>query len=139
MAEQHLSVLAAEACPWPPARAFLFRLESGTEYNVAAPAVARFQRHTYRLPGGCWQLRGQSSGYARFKLAGYWVRAHRFAYAAFVAPVPAGLQLDHVCANPSCVRPAHLEPVTRRENARRRAVLAWLVKDAERRALAVAA
>lgn len=34
-------------------------------------------------------------------------------------PIPDGLQLDHLCRNPSCVNPAHLEIVTGAENIRR--------------------
>lgn len=47
------------------------------------------------------------------------VRAHRFAYEALAAPILAGLELDHLCRNPPCVNPAHLEPVPHRENALR--------------------
>jgi len=47
------------------------------------------------------------------------VRAHRFAYEALVAPIPEGLQLDHLCRNRACINPAHLEPVTQIENIRR--------------------
>lgn len=46
-------------------------------------------------------------------------RAHRVAYEAFVRPIPPELVIDHLCRNPSCVNPAHLEPVTNRENLRR--------------------
>lgn len=134
MADQHLSVLPVGVASWPSARAFTYRLQSGTEYNVAARAVERFQRQTTRLPGGCWVLRNQTSGYARFKLAGYWVNAHRFAYRAFVGPVPDGLDVDHVCTNAACVRPSHLEPVTKQENQQRRAAVAAMVSFAEQRA-----
>lgn len=34
-------------------------------------------------------------------------------------PIPAGMHLDHTCRNRGCVNPAHLEPVTQRENTLR--------------------
>ncbi len=50
--------------------------------------------------------------------------AHRAAYIALVGPVPIGLQLDHLCRTRRCVNPAHLEPVTPKENIRRGATRA---------------
>jgi hypothetical protein len=47
------------------------------------------------------------------------VLAHKLAYEDQHGPVPAGLQLDHLCRVPACVNPAHLEPVTSRENTLR--------------------
>jgi hypothetical protein len=41
------------------------------------------------------------------------------AYELFVNPVPAGLQLDHLCRVRSCCNTDHLEPVTLQENVRR--------------------
>jgi hypothetical protein len=43
-------------------------------------------------------------------------RAHRLVYERLVGPIPDGLELDHLCRNPTCCNPAHLEPVTHREN-----------------------
>ncbi len=45
--------------------------------------------------------------------------AHRAVYELLVGPIPEGLVLDHTCRNVTCVNPAHLEPVTQRENLHR--------------------
>ena len=42
--------------------------------------------------------------------------AHRVVYELLIGPIPEGLEIDHLCRNPSCVNPWHLEPVTHREN-----------------------
>lgn len=65
--------------------------------------------------GDCWLWTAERShdGYPRFNLSGSErVYAHRFAYEQMVAPIPDGLELDHLCRVRHCVNPAHLEPVT---------------------------
>ncbi len=71
--------------------------------------------------GSCWLWTGhlQSGGYGQMRLDGYLTLVHRIAYQAMVGPVPAGLQLDHLCRVRRCVNPDHLEPVTNRENVLR--------------------
>ena len=46
--------------------------------------------------------------------------AHRYVY-ILLNGVPTLPELDHTCRNRSCANPAHLEPVTTAENAKRRA------------------
>jgi HNH endonuclease len=67
---------------------------------------------------GCWEWTGggTKNGYGTLKLSGATKLAHRTTYELFVGPVPVGLELDHLCRNRRCVRPDHLEPVTRTEN-----------------------
>ena len=64
----------------------------------------------------CWVwVAATSVGYGKFHL-GKQVGAHRVAYSTWRGEIPAGLHLDHLCRNTRCVNPAHLEPVTCREN-----------------------
>lgn len=70
---------------------------------------------------GCWlwQKRRDRDGYGRFKVDCKVQGAHRVSYELFVGPIPDGLPLDHLCRTRHCVNPAHLEPVTVRENTLR--------------------
>lgn len=68
-------------------------------------------------PDNCWPwLPAKDPGsYGTFDQT----RAHRVAYELLVGSIPEGLCLDHLCRHPVCVNPAHLEPVTHRENVLR--------------------
>lgn len=46
-------------------------------------------------------------------------QVHRLAYELFVGPIPADLEIDHLCNVRDCVNVEHLEPVTHAENLRR--------------------
>ena len=70
---------------------------------------------------GCWIWTGSRTGdgYGQFRLDGRTTMAYRAAYLLYVGPVGDGLDIDHLCRNPSCVNPEHLEPVSHAENVRR--------------------
>jgi hypothetical protein len=72
--------------------------------------------------GDCltWQGYRNSLGYGATTVPGVGTRgAHRVAYLIVVGEIPDGLVLDHLCRNPPCVNPQHLEPVTSKENTLR--------------------
>lgn len=60
-------------------------------------------------------------GTVNVKIDGIWKRRrlHREYYISKVGDIPDGLVLDHLCRNPPCFNPEHLEPVTNRENLTR--------------------
>ena len=75
--------------------------------------------------GECWLWTGAKlkSGYGKFGKGGKydgWELAHRAAYEMFVGPIPEGHTVDHLCWNPSCVRPSHLQAVTPQANSENR-------------------
>lgn len=80
---------------------------------------------------GCW-IWQRAIAYSR---KGYGVSydgkrpmdAHRVMYERHKGPIPEGLHIDHLCRNPPCVNPDHLEAVPQAENSRRGAVakLTW--------------
>jgi len=74
-----------------------------------------------RGPEECWPWTGKltEKGYARICLNGRRTTVHRYLYEVYVGPVPNGLVLDHLCRVRHCVNPAHLEPVSNRENVLR--------------------
>ena len=67
---------------------------------------------------GCWLWAGalDRHGYGVFRYEARAQRAHRVAWMLVNGSIPDGLVLDHLCRVPKCVNPAHLEPVTNREN-----------------------
>jgi hypothetical protein len=68
---------------------------------------------------GCWlwMATGTRLGYGWIKVNDRPRQAHRVSYEAFVAPIPDGMTVDHLCFRPPCVNPDHLRLLTHAENA----------------------
>jgi len=83
--------------------------------------IKRFFKHVNIAESGCWEWTGSGTkaGYGRFGNGERVVGAHCFSYEYFKGPIPEGYEIDHLCHNPKCVNPDHLEAVTREENLKR--------------------
>lgn len=97
------------------------QLGMAPDANAEVRQDARFWDNVKKLRGGCWEWQGNrtAGGYGRFDIEGRSIPAHRYAYESRVGPIPPRLVIDHLCRNPPCVRPDHLEPVTTIQNTLR--------------------
>lgn len=100
-------------------------------HQSSAPAEVRFWNKVNKTgPTDCWEWTGAhdpEKGYGSFTEkcrngVQYKIQAHRYSYRENVGPLEDSMCIDHLCRNPKCVNPAHLEQVTHAENVRRGAV-----------------
>jgi len=89
---------------------------------VTGHDIERLRRQVSVSETGCWLWQGRvhpRTGYGQAWFDGTNRLAHRVMFTLVRGPIPAGLQLDHLCRVRHCVNPEHLEPVTARENTLR--------------------
>lgn len=87
--------------------------------NRKSPVEYLIEDRGHDTPCWIWQRAKNQWGYGHVNVNGDFKMAHRVAYERAHGPIPQGLHLDHLCRQPSCVNPDHLEPVTNAENTRR--------------------
>jgi HNH endonuclease len=75
-----------------------------------------------RKTDACWEWTGSTRhfGHGHLNVSGRRVLAHRFSWELANGPIPPGLQINHHCDNPPCVRPDHLYLGTQADNTRDR-------------------
>ena len=71
-----------------------------------------------RKTDSCWDWLGgkTATGHARFKFKGTVQYAYRYSYEMTNGQIPKGAFIDHLCHNPSCVKPSHLRAATHQQN-----------------------
>jgi hypothetical protein len=86
--------------------------------HLRAPGGSRGIWGRVDFEGECWVWLGalNAAGYGHLRRFGY---AHRLSWEMLRGPIPQGMTIDHLCRNRKCVRPDHLEVVSRAENVRR--------------------
>jgi len=105
---QRIKVVKGEPYHFLKGHCNLVRHETRPEYVTDKNGCWIWQRCKGKGGYGKVQRKESASG-----------EAHRYYYEKFKGAIPEGLQLDHLCRNPLCVNPDHLEPVTLTENVRR--------------------
>ena len=101
-------------------RVLRYKQMSSTKIGRAPNSPTReFIFSQISVVAGCWVWQGHrsSKGYGLTKIHYKKWKVHRLSYTIFKGPIPEGLQVRHMCHNPACVNPEHLEVGTHRQNA----------------------
>ena len=92
----------------------------GHSKGYTLPVDVRFWRFVEPCEG-CWEWKGNrnTTGYGQIRVGrkGPSYLAHRISYELHKGPIPDGKIVRHICDNPSCVNPDHLEVGTHKDNA----------------------
>jgi hypothetical protein len=96
---------------------------NGVTKHTLTPLVDRLAGK-FLIGDGCWEwiASKNDAGYGQIASETRPVRplrAHRVIYELFRGSIPAEMTIDHLCRNRGCVRPDHMEIVSRGENVRR--------------------
>ena len=90
--------------------------------DITIATLANFATKFRIKKDNCWVwvgTTGRNKGRGNFRYNHTNYIAYNFLYRVLKGELPPGLVLDHLCRNPTCVNPKHLEPVTLVENVMR--------------------
>lgn len=82
-------------------------------------STSHFWSKVLQDPDGCWEWVGYKTadGYGMTRHQSFGTRyPHRIAFLLNGGEIPEGSELDHLCRNPACCRPDHLEAVSHKTN-----------------------
>jgi len=105
-----------------------------TGHYKRTPPSERLLSKITIVKSGCWEFLGYRTrdGYGQISVNGKPVLAHRFSWEYHNSKkIPEGLVIDHLCRNPSCVNPKHLECVTMLVNTERGVLYQTLTTNAK--------
>ena len=79
--------------------------------------VERLAKRSVQV-GTCMEWTGSKThdGYGQMRIGGVLYLTHRLAWTEAHGPIPAGMVIDHMCHNKSCVYTPHLRLATRKQN-----------------------
>jgi len=97
------------------------RLRNTDKYLTAPERLAFYVDQT-QPADACWEFEGHRNrdGYGSFFVNGERDQAHRWAWRVANGPIADGLHVRHMCDNPPCCNPNHLELGTHADNMRDR-------------------
>lgn len=92
-----------------------------SRWKVTRPAIVRMWARVERS-GECWVWTGarMKTGHGQIGAdapSHRTVLTHRLSWESAYGPIPEGLQVNHTCDNPPCVRPSHLYLGDKSQNA----------------------
>jgi len=96
----------------------LFRWDIASEDEKKAKILQNFYSNL-QITKSCWiiQKSNVGFGYARIEVdTRKSILAHRLSWELHNGPIPNSMVVRHLCHNPQCVRPSHLEIGTQKEN-----------------------
>ena len=90
--------------------------------GTTSPYDRMMRRISIDANTGCWNFdgaKGGTMGYGvlqRGRRGEGLIRAHHVSWLHYRGEIPADRVIDHICNNPACVNPNHLQAITNREN-----------------------